>query len=165
MWSRVLTVIILMTGAACDGRGPVEDLGPILESLGDPTRPAAALSGELYRSLDERSRASLGDRASKMSDVVGVNIDAAELIQARGVGAGRRVSKVELLERGGETARLRVYFEAVAPESREGRMALPPAAPIDVTARLEDDRWRLVLPELERALGVVVPEQRPSGER
>jgi hypothetical protein len=154
MWSRAFAVIVLMTGAACDGRGPIEDLAPLLESLGDPTRPTAALSGELYRVLDDSSRSSLAERASKMSNVVGVNIDAAELIQARGVGAGRRVSKVELLERGDASARLRVYFETIAPDSGgSGRMPLPPAAPLDLTARLEEGRWRLELPELERALG------------
>jgi hypothetical protein len=155
-----LALALMFPVGACNERGPVEELSPLLEGLGDPTRSPVGLSAELFRVLDESSQRALEARASAAE---GVKLDGAALIQARGVGLGLRISKLEVLEKGAEKAKLRAFFEsvsAVRPATRA--MPLPPGAPVDFEAVREGGRWRLALPELAR---IVSPAGDAKGAR
>ncbi len=156
-WLVMAVVMSLpwLTGCGAS-RGPVEELRPLLESLGNPTDSAAGLSADLYRLLDEPSRTALKERARVMSEKAGVAVDPAHVLQTRGFTAAVRVTQVELVEATDDEAKLKVYFGALEPlgesepKADEGRVAAGRAvfAPIELSARREADGWRLSMGEL-----------------
>lgn len=141
----------------CSGqRGPVSELSPLLEALGDPTEPVASVARELLRVLDAPSRAALKERAAKLSAEAGVPIDVWHVLQPRGLSAHRRVASVEVEDSSGDTATLVVQLVPLQLAPAEGAApATGGTETIKLAARLEEDGWKLSLTDLAALVGRV----------
>lgn len=151
---------------ACGGRGPVEELRPLLEALGNPTESVAGLSGDLYRLLDAPAREALESRAKRLSELAGVEVEPAWVLQARGVGPALRISRVELVETEGDSALVRVYFAKLEVAAEPGAGAAHSSgvpAPLELRARREAGGWRLSMEELAALVGRLGPSPEPGG--
>ena len=161
--------LILVTGSAgCSGGpGPADELESLLEALGNPTLSSSRLGAELYRVLDEGSRAAVDARAKALGDRLGFKVDAREVLQVRGLTHGGRVGKVEVVAQDEQRATVEVSFAPILfvapPESKPGGAegsgsAAPPQLglqPLRLEMVREAGRWRLVPRDLAKLVAEV----------
>ncbi len=144
----ILTVLmawLMLGGCARKEPAPVEAVATVYSALAEySSRGRPGLLEAAYDHLDSGTRAKLQARAKEASAATGVEVQPWELLGARGMVGGDRVSDVELVSQTGDEARVSVKFAWWVPEQAGGKPLQP--EPVEVKAVREEGQWRVVLP-------------------
>jgi hypothetical protein len=109
--SLLATALTVSSLAACSGGpGPADELKSLLDMLGNPTISSSRLGAQVYRLLDEGSRAEVDARATALGKQLGVEVEPSDILQVRGFVTGARVSRIEVVPQDDEHAQLLVSF-------------------------------------------------------
>lgn len=158
--------MVALFGAGCGGRGPEVDLMQVFEALGDPTEPVADLSMALLRVLDTPSRQAIETRAAKLGAEAGVAVDAARVLQTRGLIGHRRVARFEVEATSEDTAKVIVELAPLAPAPAEGTAEHGSTGEtLELDARMEDGAWKVNLTDLASLVGRVSIVADGKGQR
>lgn len=164
--SLLPVVAVLWVLPACGGRSVTSDVTPLLEALADPTEPVSGLGAALLGALDSSSRDAVEARARALSELAGVEVTPSRVLQPRGLPAGVRVDRVEVVSESEGVASLRVHFAVLSLEGSAATGAsVAPPAPLDLAAVLEEGRWRLKLRDLDALLARVELGDGDAGAR